>query len=229
MTTSFQMVITPTLIIFPSLVLVFFRVKVWNKIFKIFRVQEMQWQLDFGGNWGFASGSIGFWKRELQYLPSFRWFIIVIIIIVVVVIMVMMIFTITRTSGDVGIFRHLVKKQPLINEICWNWVQLTQPPTNQLGLRRRRLSLANRKWFGPIRDFLSWFTCYGQASPFPFPFALDQWEKIAALAQAARRGCVSCTQAVDNLLCLWSFFSINYIFCLFRVLCELSWVALVLL
>ena len=35
-----------------------------------------------------------------------------------------------------------------------------------------------RKWFGPIRKFLSWFTCYGHGSPFPFPFALDQWEKL---------------------------------------------------
>ena len=49
----------------------------------------------------------------------------------------------------------------------------------------------NRRWFGPIRNFLSWFTCYGQASLFPFPFALDQWEKIAALTQPYRKSCVS--------------------------------------
>ena len=49
----------------------------------------------------------------------------------------------------------------------------------------------NRRWFGPIRNFLSWFTCYGQASLFPFPFALDQWEKIAALTLPYRKSCVS--------------------------------------
>ena len=135
----------------------------------------MQWQLDFGGNWGFASGSIGFSKRELQYLPSFRWFIIVIIIIVVVVIMVMMIFTITRTSRDVGIFRHLVKTQPLINEICWNWVQLTQPLINQLGLRRRRLPLAKQEmiWTNQRLPLMTWNDMILMLWPgFPLSFSL---------------------------------------------------------
>ena len=35
---------------------------------------------------------------------------------------------------------------------------------------------------------------------FPLYFALDQWEKIAALAGTVRRGCVSCTQAVATSL-----------------------------
>ena len=48
----------------------------------------------------------------------------------------------------------------------------------------------NRRWFGPIRNFLLWSTCYSQASPFPFHFALDQWENIAALALTVKRGCL---------------------------------------
>ena len=39
------------------------------------------------------------------------------------------------------------KTQPLINEICWNRVQLTQPLINQLGLRRRQLPLAKQEMF----------------------------------------------------------------------------------
>ena len=35
--------------------------------------------------------------------------------------------------------------QPLIDEICWNWVQLTQPLISQLGLRRRRLRLTKQE------------------------------------------------------------------------------------
>ena len=72
------------------------------------------------------------------------------------------------TLFGVGIALSYPKTQPLINEICWNWVQLTQPLINQLGLRRRRLPLAKQEMI-PIRDFLSWFICNGQASPNLFP------------------------------------------------------------
>ena len=57
-------------------VILFFTRKIENTIMRyfisIFRVETMQWQLVFGANWGFASGSIAFSKGELQYPPSSR-------------------------------------------------------------------------------------------------------------------------------------------------------------
>ena len=69
--------------------------------------------------------------------------------------------------------------------------------------RRRRLPWwINRKLFWTNQILPLMIHMFWPGFPFPFPFTLDQWEKIAALALTVRRGCNHFTQALNNLLCL---------------------------
>ena len=92
-----------------------------NHVIIIFRGSAMQWQLDFGANWGFASGSIAFSKRELQYLPSFRLFFFLIIIVVVsldvIIVIIIILFVFSGHSSSLSSSRP--SPHEILNASWW--------------------------------------------------------------------------------------------------------------